>query len=337
MDRLLFQRFLNAQKISFSLPTHHLCAPDHVPLLGRMTRSASRYPSPCTTAIQGNGPPHFTVAERCYLGTAIVTQAVKLERVEDPRSMDMHPLPNLTTCQGYCKGHTGRCTRRQTIRRTHKGGNLMNTDLPLVRYSLFLVLVLVQVSCDRLTGQHKDSLPETDSIELSVESLVDHAITKQKQFVEEEHKKGNSNIGSAVDGNEWLTLNSLQRLSYLNAVADQTHFLVGVVTTAYSETKSQSKMKVEEYRNPDSLLAGILWTEHALTGRLSEVVLGAGTYGDLADAVTKFYENKPLLKNKPVLWVLAVPLYKELQEAKPKDQRETEYDTVRVPLKKSKQ
>jgi len=54
----------------------------------------------------------------------------------------------------------------------------------------------------------------------------------------------------------------------------------------------------------------------------------------LADAVTKFYQNKPLLKDKPVLWVLAVPLYKELEDSKPQDKRNSSNDTVKVPMTK---
>ncbi len=42
------------------------------------------------------------------------------------------------------------------------------------------------------------------------------------------------------------------------------------------------------------------------------------------------------MKEKPVLWVLTVPLYKEVQESKPKDKRSYS-DVVTIKMKKKTQ
>src|SRR5262249_9211515 len=67
--------------------------------------------------------------------------------------------------------------------------------------------------------------------------------------------------------------------------------------------------------------------ESQLSGRISQV-MGRHSFGDLAQAVTNFYRNKPLQKDKPVIWVLAVPLYKEFQEGQAKEKRLNVYDSV---------
>jgi hypothetical protein len=64
------------------------------------------------------------------------------------------------------------------------------------------------------------------------------------------------------------------------------------------------------------------------------VIAVGRTYGDIINAVTKFYQDKPLLKEmkeKPVIWVLAVPLFQQLQESLPSEKRKD--DSVIVPVK----
>ena len=78
-----------------------------------------------------------------------------------------------------------------------------------------------------------------------------------------------------------------------------------------------------------------------ISSRLDQVISGP-SFGDLTDAITKFYQNNPLLKDRPVLWVLSVALYKELKASRPipakgsVDEIIAQYDdTVSVSLKKS--
>lgn len=44
-------------------------------------------------------------------------------------------------------------------------------------------------------------------------------------------------------------------------------------------------------------------------------VLGGKSFGDIKDAITQFYQGKPLLRDKSVLWVITVPLYEEAMKS----------------------
>ena len=74
----------------------------------------------------------------------------------------------------------------------------------------------------------------------------------------------------------------------------------------------------------------VLEAMRLLSVRVASVTHGP-SFGDTVDAVTKFYQDKPLLKEKPVIWVLAVPLFQQLQESLPSEKRKD--DSVIVPAK----
>lgn len=119
-------------------------------------------------------------------------------------------------------------------------------------------------------------------------------------------------------------------------------FNKGVYSAAYADLDSQKKIKgLEDSWEGDipSYQVGLLATDK-IDDRLSEVIPGRA-FGDLADAVTKFYRSNPLLKDRPVLWALSVALYKELKASRPKpakgswQERSAEKeDIISVTLKK---
>jgi hypothetical protein len=168
---------------------------------------------------------------------------------------------------------------------------------------------------------------------LSFESLIENVVARDKQLVEEAHKAGRKDTVGAADGKWWLQSTRADRVVYIRAVGD----LVAAQSQLYSVTSRQiiderQAKSLELYFDRNTLNAS-QEAESKFSSRIEDVI-GGRSFGDLADAVTKFYQSKPLLKDKPVLWVLAVPLYKELEESKPQDKRSRFKDKVRVPLMK---
>ena len=151
----------------------------------------------------------------------------------------------------------------------------------------------------------------------------------KKTSVEEEHKKGNTNTVGLIDGKKWLE-DSFNRYDYLRGIADFAQANVGIAVVVLEGVTEQERMSRQSARKNQSRGAAAVDAMRILSIRLSDVT-GGRPLRDTVDAVDKFYEDKPLLKDRPVIWVLAVPLYKQLQEAKPPDQRDKQNDTVTVP------
>lgn len=206
----------------------------------------------------------------------------------------------------------------------------------------FVLLILAcshfQVGCDRpsqiLPSQARENtiVEKRVSLELSLETLIDSLVARDRESTEEAHKKGHKNTVGMVDGKWWSQNDGVARAVYVRGLSDLAMALGRIHFATYEETQSQRKIKGLELQFGESSLHAGMDAESKLSARV-EIVVSGQSFGDLADAVTKFYENKPLMKDKPVLWVLAVPLYNELQESKPKEKRPTN-DMIRVPMTK---
>lgn len=203
----------------------------------------------------------------------------------------------------------------------------------------FALLLLVPVGCDRLPqlaspkaeANKPIEIETTEWLALSFESLIDEVLARDKKSLEEAHKAGRKHTVGMADGKWWLQNTQADRVVYIKAVAD----VVVAQSQLYSVTSDQitneQTAKSLELHFGNDTLSAAQEAESKFSGRI-ESVIGGRSFGDLADAVTKFYQSKPLLKDKSVLWVLAVPLYKELEESKPQDKRRRYNDTVKVPL-----
>jgi len=214
----------------------------------------------------------------------------------------------------------------------------MTTTAAFLRYSLLVALLLIQMSCDRPpqpTSQPKEPVWTSESIELSLDSLIDSAVDIDKKAVEEAHKSGHSNVVGGRDGNWWLGSNALMRVTYVNAVGDLVGALGNINGAASVEMENQKRLKTLDYEFESDSFHGGADAESRFSGRIQEV-MGGHSFGDLADAITKFYQNKPLMKDRPVLWVLAGPLYKELQEAKPPEKK-VAHETISIQMRKKAQ
>jgi len=119
----------------------------------------------------------------------------------------------------------------------------MTTTAAFLRYSLLVALLLIQMSCDRPpqpTSQPKEPVWTSESIELSLDSLIDSAVDIDKKAVEEAHKSGHSNVVGGRDGNWWLGSNALMRATYVNAVGDLVGALGNINGAASVEMENQN-------------------------------------------------------------------------------------------------
>jgi hypothetical protein len=163
-----------------------------------------------------------------------------------------------------------------------------------------------------------------------METIIERMVENIKQSVEEAHKKGEANTVGLVDGKKWSE-SSFDRYDYIKGIADLLSATAGVAGVVLDEVTKEEKLLAQSARKNQSTGAAALDAMRILAIRVMDVVSGR-SYGDTVDAVTKFYEDKPLLKDRPVLWVIAVPLYKQLQDAKPPDERDNKNDTVPMPI-----
>lgn len=190
---------------------------------------------------------------------------------------------------------------------------------------------VVLVACDREAPQPKLTEVE-ETIVLSMESLVDGMVAKDKADIEEAQKQGRRSTVGLAEGKWWQEADGLERAVYLRAVADLTSAVTDINLAVYPELRNQGRAKgLKPFVRVGGTYDSGYQAESFLTGRIGAVI-GGHSFGDISDAVTKFYQNKPLLKDKPVIWVLAVPLYKEFQESQPKEKRSTAYDSLWVPM-----
>lgn len=205
-----------------------------------------------------------------------------------------------------------------------------------LRAVLVSAVFLIQSGCDRApqsNPQQKEPAWAVETMELPLDSLIDSAVARDKQGVEEAHKRGDSKVVGGRDGKWWMEASPMARISYVNALGDVVGALNYINNATSSETERQKRIKNLEYEFAGgSSFHGPVEAESMFSGRIQEVT-GGRSFGDLVDAITKFYQNKPLLKDKPVLWVMAGPLYKELQEAKPQEKKASN-DMVRVRMRK---
>jgi hypothetical protein len=122
------------------------------------------------------------------------------------------------------------------------------------------------------------------------------------------------------------------RIAYVNALGDLVSTLTSINVVTAVELDNQRRLKKLDYEFESDSFHGSVDAESAFSTRIQEVTAGH-TFGDLVDAITKFYQNKPLLKDRPILWVMAGPLYRELQEAKVQEKKPAN-DTVNIPMRK---
>jgi hypothetical protein len=190
-------------------------------------------------------------------------------------------------------------------------------------------LAFASFGCDHVKKLVSMS-PVTESREVSMDSLIERMVENDKKTVEEGHKKGNTNTVGLVDGKKWSE-NLFDRYDYVRGIADFASASAGIAGVILDEATEQEQMSLQSARSKQSRVAAALDAMRIFLIRVADVT-GGHSFGDTVEAVNKFYQDKPLLKDRPVIWVLAVPLYKQLQEAKPPDQRDNN-DTVPVPIK----
>jgi hypothetical protein len=212
----------------------------------------------------------------------------------------------------------------------------MKSVRSLLNFCLALSFALIQLGCDRTTQQYPSNTQQKtieipESVTLSIESLIDRVVATDKEEIEEAHKKGNSKAVGMADGKWWMENGRLAQLMYLRGASDIAIALGDINAVTSQEVDAQRQKRNLDYQFGSSSLTAPEEAESKLSGRIEAVTRGH-TFGDLAEAVTKFYRDKPLLKDKPVLWVLAVPLYKEHEDAKPQDKKSTYYDSVEADM-----
>lgn len=192
-------------------------------------------------------------------------------------------------------------------------------------------LAFISIGCDRFKETFSMSQATDSSREISVESLIERMMENSNKSVEKAHQKGETNVVGLLDGNGWSE-DSFDRNHYVRGVADFVSASAGVAGVILDEANEQeTKTKsLQSARKNQSRVAAALDAIRVFLVRVNDVT-GARPFGDIVKAVDQFYQEKPLLKDRPVIWVLAVPLYKQLQEAKPPDKRDNQNDTVPLP------
>jgi len=214
-------------------------------------------------------------------------------------------------------------------------------------FSIFVFALILAMGCDRTPkpeptkAEEREQVEITEAIDISVESAIDGAVSKAKANVEAAHQKGQRHVVGLISGKDWLAMDQLSRVLYIRGLADHVDLVNGISIAAYEELETQRATKNLEHRSgkTPSYFAATRAAK-AFEDRLREVLFGR-TFGDLSDAVTKFYSNKPLLKDRPVVWVLSVALYKEVKASQPtpakgslEEMYQRQYDTVSVELTK---
>ena len=217
-----------------------------------------------------------------------------------------------------------------------EGGNM--ADIRLIVLIGVLSLSFISIGCDKLKdlASSKFSAPaKTQEKQLSIESILDGVTTKSQQDVAQAHKEGQTKVVGLLDGKTWLE-NPNCRVAYIRGIADLASSLKDINSIVWSGEVNETDM-VKEVKIiseiPPSFYIASLHAESNLSERFNTVLAGR-TFGDISNAVTKFYEDKPLMKDKPVIWVLAIPLYQQLQESLPKEKRRK--DDITIPVKPTK-
>ena len=203
-------------------------------------------------------------------------------------------------------------------------------------------LTAMQTGCDKPASKTSSAAPTSQSVvesretlTFSIDTLFDSVVAWDKRETEEA-RKSNAHIVGMADGKWWMEQSVVARVDYLRGMSDTVMALGRMNVVTGDARDAQKDAKHLEYAfGGDSFTAGVV-AESALSGRI-DLVMSGKKFGDVAEAVTKFYRDKPLLKDKPVLWILAVPLYKELEEAKPQEKRNRHFDSIQVSMVKKTQ
>jgi hypothetical protein len=91
----------------------------------------------------------------------------------------------------------------------------------------FAFLLLVQVGCDHFPqlappkAEANKPIETTEWLVLSLESLIEGVLARDKESVEEAHKAGHKKTVGMADGKWWLQSGVLDRVVYIRAVADR--------------------------------------------------------------------------------------------------------------------
>ena len=210
----------------------------------------------------------------------------------------------------------------------------MNRNSPtLISFLVLSVFAGFQFGCNRPNRQNTptkiDEQPYTPpsvpriehvEVELPVESMINYAVALNQKNLAEAQRAGKSNTVGAMNGTEWLKLDILSQAMFVRGLGDLIEFMNDVSSVSTSALRREKEAKVLEYESGNtSFTTAYYGMTGAYRSRVLDVI-GGRSFRDLTSAITEFYQRKPLLKDKPVLWVLAVPLYREIQESRSKPQ-----------------
>ena len=236
-----------------------------------------------------------------------------------------------------------------------KGKDVKDAILPMQRngrmktirrkgyLNLTLCGLALLIACDRIPDRFKpqskptgvvETTEITEIVELSVETLIDRMVDKYKRLIEEQQQKKGAPLAGLLDGTFWLKLDDFTRGLYITGVVNLASTITPLQDAAFEELKRHEKEKgLKAYFDRGGSYQAGDTAMSMLVSRISSVTANHSAR-DIIEAVTSFYLSKPLFKDKPVIWVLAVPLYKELQESKPQENKKTSNDSVSVPMKR---
>ena len=198
-----------------------------------------------------------------------------------------------------------------------------------MRRLLFVILVF-GLGCQEPTTKIKAS----EEIQFSLDVIIERAIFEDKKSTDEAHQKGHKNVVGLLVGRDWRDIENWQRVQYIRGLVDMLGFVTATASAGGSLMLEEAdKRKQNFYVNTAGIpfLVSSRQAVEGLTSRLTGVT-GSKSFGELAEAVTLYYTNHPLDREKPVLWVLSVPLFNQLGKKVPMEERvSVEVRTFNVP------
>lgn len=185
----------------------------------------------------------------------------------------------------------------------------------LIRVFIVNILACVAMGSPRVTLAQ--AVP-TETFVVSVESAINKAVDKGKADLESALEKGKKDVVGLLIGKEWEGMSVLDRVRYIRTLAELSQFnaLVSSAASEDLDNKIRGRGLQHDYLQKAPSWSMGLRVIDKVDDRLRLVIVGRA-FGDLADAVTKYYKDNPLLRDRAVLWVLSVALYKEVQAATP--------------------
>lgn len=186
-----------------------------------------------------------------------------------------------------------------------------------------------------------DSPPGIEWVTLAVEPAINDAIEKGKEDVRRANLADpNKKVVGPLTGTDWLQLTTASRTWHIRGIADTYYLLTDIsfVTGRNLDTEARAKSLERDTSLAQQPSYTVGWEmQSTFISRLGRIIAGR-PFGDTSAAVTKYYENNPLFRERPVLWVLTVPLLKELKAAAPKGSTEEVLweleESITVPLRK---